>query len=128
MLAVRSSSFSVHLPSRPPLPFHALDFHESNDATQVAIPFAVIAGVEEVSGVTTPGTALGTGQKINFPADTSHFIFSIAFALTTDQWVGVSEVRIATPTVFLGNPIIWRFRIHFLALKPIKNIMRSPLG
>ena len=105
-LAVRPPSFfSLPVPSRSHL--SSLDFHESDDATKVAISFVVAAGFEQVSGVTSPGTALGAGQKVNLPADTLADTVLVTFTLTNDQWIHVSEVRLGTPNI-VENPFVWR--------------------
>ena len=105
-LAVRPPSFfCLPIPSRSRP--RSLDLHESDDATKVAISFVVTAGLEQVSGVTSPGTALGTGEKVNLPADTFGGTVLITFTLTNDQWIHVSEVRLGTPNI-VENPFMWR--------------------
>ena len=94
-----------------PRPFYALDFHESDDSTQVAIPFTVTASYEDVSSVTSPGTALGTGQKINFPADTWDDTIYIVFDVTNDQWIGVSEVRIVPSYCTFFSGVFFHSRV-----------------
>lgn len=109
------------LPSRYRL--HPSDFHESDDATKIAISFTVAADSKEVSGLTSPGTALGAGQKVNLPADTFDDLIRITFTLTNDQWIDVSEVRFGTPRKILGNPFVWRV---LYALTPDWEGMRCP--
>lgn len=48
--------------------------------------------LEVYSGVTSPGTALGKGEKINVSASTSRDVIALWFDLTNQQWIDISEV------------------------------------
>lgn len=78
---------SVRLPS-----IESSDFHESDDATQLSISFDVEVGYEVHTDLTSPGTALGAGQRVTMPPDTSGSYLYLLFDLTSDQTIGVSEV------------------------------------
>lgn len=77
------------------------DVHES-DTAEVSIPFDVSFGyflTSDFSDLTSPGTALGEGQQINFPrADSlsdSYFranSVTLSFSLTAGQFIELSEV------------------------------------
>ncbi|CAM9348482.1 unnamed protein product [Ectocarpus fasciculatus] len=70
-------------------------FHESDDATQLSISFDIEVGYDVVhTDLTSPGTALGAGQRVNMPPDTSGRYLDLLFDLTSDQTIGVSEVEI----------------------------------
>eukprot|EP00904_Undaria_pinnatifida_P010557 jgi/Undpi1/6631/HiC_scaffold_20.g09110.m1 len=103
-----------------------VDFHESDDSTQVAIPFTVTASYEDVSSVTSPGTALGTGQKINFPADTWDDTIYIVFDVTNDQWIGVSEVEIYLDDTDTDDIIIPEVEtLSVVSAKTVTNVAAS---
>ncbi|CAM9282020.1 unnamed protein product [Ectocarpus sp. 8 AP-2014] len=70
-------------------------FHESDDATQLSISFDVEVGYDTVhTDLTSPGTALGAGQRVNMLPDTSGNYLHLLFDLTSDQTIDVSEVEI----------------------------------
>lgn len=70
------------------------DFHESDDAEQVPIPFDVdIDFATEQSDLTSPGTAVGAGQCVNIPSGTSGSTITLDFDLANDQTIGINEVR-----------------------------------
>ncbi|CBJ30779.1 hypothetical protein Esi_0215_0017 [Ectocarpus siliculosus] len=90
LVAANETALSVRLPSvEPP------DFHESDDATQLSISFDVEVGYDTVhTDLTSPGTALGAGQRVNMPPDASGNYLHLLFDLTSDQAIDVSEVEI----------------------------------
>lgn len=81
------------------------DIHESDDDTQVAIPFTVYACEDEkvycneydetaYSGLTSPGTALGEGEQLDVLASIPPALtIMLLFDLTNGQWIRISEVR-----------------------------------
>lgn len=71
------------------LPEPLLDFHESDEDTEVSIPFSVNYYTEDL---TVPGTPLGEGQQVNLPAGEENYQVVIDFDLTNDQWIHLSEV------------------------------------
>ena len=81
------------------------DFHESDDATQQSISFDIEVGGYDVvhTDLTSPGTALGAGQRVNMPPDTSGRYLDLLFDLTSDQTIGVSEVCSA----WLGERVLF---------------------
>ncbi|CAB1118996.1 unnamed protein product [Ectocarpus sp. CCAP 1310/34] len=63
--AANETTRSVRLPSVDPL-----DFHESDDATQLSNSFDVQVGYGTVhTDLTSPGTALGAGQRVEIYLD-----------------------------------------------------------
>lgn len=71
----------------PPCPLAATDLHES-DTQEISIPFTL----GTTAGLTTPGLALGVGQRVNVKEETSSL--SLFFDLTNDQYINLSEVRV----------------------------------
>lgn len=65
--------------------FPSTDIHES-DTEEIAIPFTV--RFEDY--LTTPGLALGVGQRINFSGNLDEI--TIDFDVTMGQYINLSEV------------------------------------
>ena len=62
------------------------DFHESENDTEVTIPFTV----NHVSDFTESGIPLGEGQQVKSPDGARSL--SVVFDLMNDQWIHLSEV------------------------------------
>ena len=68
--------------------FPYTDVHES-DIAQISIPFQF--DYPDISDLTSPGLALGTGQKVN--VNTNIDSFTLFFELTNGQYINLSEVK-----------------------------------
>lgn len=73
-------------------PIHA-DLHES-DTQEISIPFELNYYTDSL---TTPGLALGVGDRFNVNEDA--FRVSLSFDLTNGQYINLSEVRTYIRTV-----------------------------
>lgn len=92
------------------------DVHESDDLSKRAVQSDVyICGFEVMldrceiddtpmnSYETVPGTALGTGQRVNLPRPEGWGI-AIVPDITAEQWIDISEVRMIVE--FLGGLVL----------------------
>eukprot|EP00903_Cladosiphon_okamuranus_P012210 g11450.t1 len=74
-----------------------LYLHES-DTAQISIAFEIEGTIswfgdfEDISALTTPGLALGEGQKVNIKQETDSV--TLTFDLTNGQYINLSEVEI----------------------------------
>lgn len=75
-------------PDDPSFPY--TDVHES-DTQAISIPFEVeCAYCDGISDLTTPGLALGVGQRVNINAQAADL--TLEFDLSNGQYINLSEV------------------------------------